>query len=383
MVLQKISYKIYIVVAFSNTMVNKSKKIAISEQISDQKENKDEEFLEILKLFAPGTSLRGALDDLLNARMGALVVIENEKTSKIVEKGFRINAKFSSQKLVELTKMDGAIILSKDLKKILHANTLLYPSLNVLTKETGTRHKAAERTAKQTGTIVIAVSERKNKITIYYKDLKYELKESSEILRRAAETLQILEKHREIYNNLIIDLNFLEITNFATTNDICYVLQRIEIIKRISVIVKKYLIELGKEGMVVSTRLKELTGNLANEEEMILKDYFGSKYSMALEMLEKMGFDFMLEISNISRLLFEDLHNRRVYPRGERFLKKTNILERYMDSLINKFGNLKRILEGNKEDFLEIFENEEYFESFNKKLNHLKKRIIDRKDIGK
>ncbi len=360
------------------------REIIISEQIPVDKEKKDKEkeFLEILKLFAPGTSLRGALDDLLSSRMGALIVIENKRTYRMIEKGFRINSKFSPQKLVELAKMDGAIILSRDMKRILYVNTLLFPSVKISTRETGTRHKAAERTAKQTGAIVMAVSERKNKITVYYKDLKYELNESSEILRRAAETLQILEKQREIYNDLIADLNFLEINNFVTINDVCNVLQRIEIMKRISGIVKRYLIELGKEGMVVSIRLKELTGNLAKEEEMILKDYFGLRFLMILDTLEKMNFDFLLEIANISRLLFEELHNKKISPRGERLLSKTDILERHLNSLINKFNNLDGILSGEPAEFLKIFENAEFFESFNKKFNHLREKIIERKDIS-
>ncbi|GAH85094.1 unnamed protein product, partial [marine sediment metagenome] len=155
----------------------------------------------------------------------------------------RINAKFSHQRLVELAKMDGAIILSKDIKKILYANTLLSPSQEIITKETGIRHKAAERTAKQANTIVIAVSERRNKISLYYKDASYELERSSEILRRAAETLQILEKQREIFNDALDNLNLQELRRVVTVNDVSGILQRLEIIKRISGVVRRYLIE--------------------------------------------------------------------------------------------------------------------------------------------
>lgn len=353
------------------------KELVISEQFSLKDVlDKEKGFLEILKIFAPGTSLRSALDDLLSARMGALVVVENDFLYKIIEKGFRISSKFSPQRLVELAKMDGAIILSEDMKKILYANALLSPSIEVQTRETGTRHKAAERTARQTGALVIAVSERKNKITIYHNDFKHELKESSEILRRAAETLQILEKQREIYNGLIANLNLLEIENLVTINDLCSVLQRFEIIKRISGIVKRYLIELGKEGMVVSMRLKELTGNISKEEEMILKDYFGSGYLITEDALEKMSFDSLLELTNISGVLFRELHDKIIYPRGERLLSKTKILERDINSLINRFENLDKILSAGNTDLREVFEGREAFDLFNKRISTLKEKIV-------
>lgn len=360
---------------------NELKELVISEQIQIESntQKKERDFLEILKILAPGTSLRLALDDLLRAKMGALIVIENDLTHKIIERGFKINSRFSPQKLVELAKMDGAIVLSRDMKKILFSNALLFPSVEVQTRETGSRHKAAERTAKQTGALVIAVSERKNKVTLYYEDLKHELKESSEILRRAAETLQILEKQREIYNSLIANLNLLEIENLVTINDLCTILQRFEIIKRISGIVKRYLIELGKEGMVVSMRLKELIGNLNKEEEMILKDYFGNGFLNIKEILEKMSFDSLLEVTNISKALFEESHDKIIFSKGERLLSKTNILEQHLTGLINRFENFDKILSASDDEFLEIFENREILNSFNKKLSSLKEKIV----IGK
>jgi diadenylate cyclase len=358
--------------------INEVTELAGSEKtlMKEDAQSKEKDFLEILKIFAPGTSLRSALDDLLGARMGALIVVENELTRLIIERGFKINSKFSPQRLVELAKMDGAIILSGNMKKILYANALLFPSIEVQTKETGTRHKAAERTAKQTGALVIAVSERKNKITIYCGELKHELKESSEILRRAAETLQILEKQREVYNNLIANLNLLEIENFVTMNDLCSVLQRLEIIKRISGIVKKYLIELGKEGMVVSMRLKELTGSLSKEEEMILKDYFESEYLDMGEALEKMSFDSLLEVSNISKMLFGEMQEKVICPKGLRLLSKIKMPEDYFNKLTEKYENLDKILSLDEKELIELFESKELFDSFNKRFSSLKEKIV-------
>ena len=333
------------------------------------------DFLDVLKMVAPGTSLRVALDDFLNAKMGALIVLDNGNLGDIVEGGFRVNTKFSSQKLVELAKMDGAIILSKDAKEIINVNTLLFPSIAIPTKETGTRHKAGERTAKQAKTVAIVVSERKNKISVYYGDASYRLERSSEVLRRASETLQILEKQRDIYDELLSNLNSLELRRHSTINDVCGVLQRIEIIKRISEVVERYLIELGKEGIIVKMRLKELMSGLSKEEESILKDYFGQNHSSSLEILEKMDFDFLLEPMNISRLLFEETHDKNVSPNGLRLLGKTNLLERYVDLLVGNFENLSEILSASNEELMEVLGSEAMLSFFREEIYNLKEKV--------
>ncbi|MCR4327867.1 MAG: DNA integrity scanning diadenylate cyclase DisA [Nanoarchaeota archaeon] len=347
--------------------------LPFSKEIPEGEAEKD--FMNVLRMVAPGTSLRVALDDFLNAKMGALIVLDNGNLGEIVEGGFTVNTKFSAQKLVELAKMDGAIILSKDAKDILRVNALLFTDISINTKETGTRHKAAERTAKQAKTIVLAVSERKNKISIYYGDSSYQLQRSSEVLRRASETLQILEKQRDIFDEYLMDLNSLELRKHSTINDVCLVLQRVEIMKRISDMVQRLLIELGKEGMVVKMRLKELTGGLQKEEELILKDYFGSNHSSSLDLLEKMDFDFLLEPLNISRLLFEELHDKNVSPKGIRLLGKTNLLERYIDLLIGNFENFSDILSATNEDILRVLGSESMLAFFKEEIYNLKEKV--------
>ncbi|NCO17951.1 DNA integrity scanning protein DisA [Candidatus Pacearchaeota archaeon CG09_land_8_20_14_0_10_30_9] len=333
------------------------------------------DFVDVLRMVAPGTSLRVALDDFLNAKMGALIVFDNGNLESIIEGGFRVNTKFSAQKLVELAKMDGAIILSRDGKDIVNVNTLLFTDISIYTKETGTRHKAAERTAKQAKTLVIAVSERKNKISLYYGDSSYQLQRSSEVLRRASETLQILEKQRDVFNELLLDLNSLELRRHSTVNDVCMVLQRVEIMKRISDVVQRYLIELGKEGIIVKMRLKELMGGLQKEEELILKDYFGLSHSSSLEILEKMDFDFLLEPMNLSRLLFEELHDKNISPKGIRLLGKTNLIERYVDLLVGNFENLSQLLIASNEELLELLGSEAMLTFFREEIYNLKEKI--------
>ena len=337
------------------------------------------DIVDLLKLFAPGTSIRASLEDLMRARMGALIVVDKGSLLSIVEGGFKVNSKFSQQKLVELAKMDGAIILSEDMKKILYVNTLLSPDIHINTKETGTRHKAAERTAKQMKTIVMAVSERKNKITLYWGGLRYELEESSEILRRATETLQILENQKEILDELFANLNLLEMGDIVTMSAVCEVLQRLEMIRRISEIVKRYLIELGKEGIIVSMRLKELIKNLGKERELVLKDYFDLNYLDMDDSLKNLNFDFLLETGNLSKTLFGEIHDERITPRGIRFLSKTNLPEQEFSLIFNSFINLNDLFKTDRESLLKILKEEKIVDSLEKDLVNLKKKIIEGK----
>ncbi len=351
----------------------------ISKNISKSAVQGEKEFFDILKLFSPGTAIRSALDDILKAQMGALIAIDKEGLFNIVEGGFRLNSKFSSQKLVELAKMDGAIILSKDMKKILYANTLLFPNVHLQTKETGTRHKAAERTARHVNAITIAVSERKNKITIYYKNLKHELEKSSEILRRATETLQIMEKQKETLDDLLMSLNISEISDTTTISEICDVLQSIEVISRISDIVRRYLIELGREGIIVSMRLKELTKNLNKEKEMIIEDYFNSNKKNIDEEIKSINFDSLLETSSLPNLLFGEAHSKSISPRGIRILSKINLNEKERNSLLNNFKTLSEILNSDKENFEKIFQNIKDAKLFLQDLDNIREKIL----IGK
>lgn len=344
-----------------------------SETVNIEVEQKD--FFDVLKMVAPGTSIRAALDDLLNAEMGALIVIDNGNVSKVVEKGFKIYSKFSPQKLIELAKMDGAIVISKNVKKILYGNAFLFPNPEISTRETGTRHKAAERTAKQTGAIVVAISERKKKITLYYGDKRHELKKSSEVLRRASENMHILEKQRESLNEVLLDLNVLELQRMVTINDVSKVVQNFEVMKRISDAIRKYLIELGKEGMIVGSRLKSLTRGLDKEEDLIFKDYFGQKVSDVRKIIDEMDLDSLLEISNLSEALFDEVSDRKISPRGLRILKKTNIPDRYIDSLVAQFGSLDKIISATYDDLIRVFQDEGMIDFFKEEMYGLREKI--------
>jgi diadenylate cyclase len=335
-------------------------------------------FLEVLGKLSPGKSLRTALDDILEGETGALIVVDCPQLRSIMDGGFRINCKFTSQKLAELAKMDGAIVLSDDLKKILLANVLLVPDNKIPTNETGTRHKAAERTAKHTGTIVVAVSERRSKITLFYEDKKYILENSENILRRATETLNILEKQREIFDDILKNLNVLEITKLVSVADVCSVLQRIEVITKMMDTMKRYLTELGNQGIIIRMRIREIFKGIENLEESILRDY-STKPQNVKKVLSGITFDGVIDTESLSRMIFEASPDTQINPKGFRLLEKLNLTEREIKGLINHFENLSSIIEASEEDLSKVLRGKS--QSFKKELENLREQILMGKKI--
>ena len=305
----------------------------------------EEEFSAILKLVAPGTNLRAALDGVLKAQKGALIVVEDEYLAPILEGGFKIDVGFTQQRLVELAKMDGAIVLSKDMRKINYVNVLLAPDNRIATNETGIRHKTAERVAKQAGTLVIAISERKHEINLFYKNVKYPLVNTGELLRKANENIQLLEKQRELFDKYIGKLNFFEMRNYPSLNQAIQVIQKGYLIQKIAENLDKYTIELGKEGALLKLRLKELLKDVGEETDLVIKDYTQFNLKRSKTLLEDLDYDEILDDSHLLRILgYEELMPPIPAVKGWRILSKTSLHEAEVAQLINEAGSLGQSL---------------------------------------
>ena len=203
--------------------------------------------MEILKLIAPGTPLREGLDNILKAKTGALIIVgDSKEVLDIVDGGFKIDENYTPSRLYELAKMDGAIVLSKDLKRILFANAQIIPSSKIPTEETGTRHKTAERTAKQTGELVISISQRRNIITVYKGDFRYTIEDTAKIVTRANQALQTLENYKRVFDTKLKVLNEYEFNDIVTLDNVITCIQRAEMVIKIAEQVKKSIIELRK-----------------------------------------------------------------------------------------------------------------------------------------
>tara|TARA_Y100000310_G_C20701337_1_gene830230 strand:+ start:6977 stop:8059 length:1083 start_codon:yes stop_codon:yes gene_type:complete len=334
--------------------------------------------LDILKKLSPGTSLREGVNEIVNGKMGAIILINNSSTLNLFEGGFKVNCKFTSKRLAELAKMDGGIVLSEDFKKILYVNTLFVPDRNLTTNETGTRHQAAERMAKQTNGLVIAVSERKGDITVYYGNSKYVLQNTEDLLRKATETLRILEKQREVFDELLMNLNVLEVTSLVSIADICSILQRLEMIKKMAHIINEYIVELGREGIIVRMRIREVTKGIEKKQDAIIKDYL-EKSSKARNFFNNLSFDGLLDAENIAHLLFGDSSETKIVPKGYRILSKTSLNNSEIEELIRFFKNLDEILNADEEKLKDILKN--HTKSFKEEFMVLREQIMLGKKI--
>jgi len=334
--------------------------------------------LDILKKLSPGTALREGLNDIVKGNLGAIILISNPQAINVFEGGFRVSCKFSAKRLSELAKLDGGIVLSEDFKKILYVNTLFVPDRGINTDETGTRHQAAERTAKQTGGIVLAVSERRGTITVYYRNLRYVLQNTEDLLRRATETLQILEKQRDVFDELIVNLNVLEITDLISIADVCTILQRLEMIRKMANIINEYIVELGREGIIVRMRMREVTKGIEKTRDLIIGDYL-QKSEKVKQFFDNLSFEGLLDAENIAHLLFGDSHEKRIIPKGYRILNKTSLNEGEVRLLIDNFKNLTGILNADEMDLQRVLKN--VSNSFREDIIKLREQIMIGKKI--
>tara|TARA_Y100000310_G_scaffold337314_1_gene424096 strand:- start:183 stop:1232 length:1050 start_codon:yes stop_codon:yes gene_type:complete len=332
--------------------------------------------LEILKKISAGTELRNAINDIVHGGLGAIIVISNPKIYDCFQGGFKVDCEFTSRRLVELAKMDGAIILSSDFKRILYANTLLTPNTNLQSYETGIRHQAGERTAKETNSLVIVVSQRRGETSIYNSNYKYLLQPTEDLLRRATENLQILEKQREIFNELLINLNILELTSLVSIGDICKILQRIEMIKKMTKIVNEQVIELGEDGIILKMRMKEVIRGIDQEDELIIKDYIKNN-ELSNKFLSSLNFEEILDIEKIASNLFNQPQDQTIRSSGYRILSKTTLNKEVIESLIREFQTLEQIINADYQLLINILGTN--VEKFHKEISHLREQIL----IGK
>lgn len=342
---------------------------------------KEKTFLDFLKLVSPGTSLRIVIDDILRSNLGAMIVFNSPElqNGNIYEGGFRINEQFTAQKLFELCKMDGAIIVSHDLKKILNANVTMNPETNIRSIETGTRHKAAERTARQAQTFVIAVSERRRKTTLYYHSFRYHLKSTEELIRNITSNLQILEKQKEILNEHFSNLNILEMSELVSASDVCKVIQRSEMIIKISETIKRDFTELGKEGNIMHMRYREILRGIEKSENEVLRDYSDIPLKRAKTLLTNLTFIGLLDTESISRLILEKPEEEAISPKGYRFLSHLTLSAKETAQIIKTNNNLNNILKAETASLEPILKNRS--SQIHEEIRNLREQIINGKTI--
>jgi len=329
-------------------------------------ERSDDDLLRAtLAAVAPGTELRDGLERILRGRTGALIVLGNDRlVESLSSGGFPLDIDFSAQRLRELSKMDGAVVLDRDGTRILRANTQLVPDPGIETQESGTRHRTAQRIAVQTGYPVVSVSQSMRIIQLYVGWRRHVVEDSASILSKANQALQTLERYTSRLDEVTGTLSALEIEDLVTVRDVASVVQRLEMVRRISEEITGYAVELGTDGRLLGMQLEELTGGLGNDRELVIRDYLWVTKSdrtmeQALEQLVLLSSTELLDLAAPARAMgftvVGDSLDSAVSPRGYRLLSKVPRLPgAIVDRLVEHFDSLQRLLSANLEDLMDV-----------------------------
>ncbi|RIK11040.1 MAG: DNA integrity scanning protein DisA [Acidobacteria bacterium] len=330
-------------------------------------ERTDEELLRAtLAAVAPGTDLRDGLERVLRGRTGELVVLGNDRGVEAMSSGgFELDVEFSATRLRELAKMDGAVVLNRDGTRILRAATQLLPDPTIETRESGTRHRTAERVAKQTQLPVISVSQSMSIIALYVGAQRHVLQPRTQLLALANQALQTLERYRARLDEVTATLSALEIEDLVTVREVASVLQRLEMVARISDEIEQYVVELGIDGRLVGLQLEELTGGIGRDRELVIRDYASAAEAIrepadVLEALAGLDGAELLDLVAVARALGitvvgDGMDHQNLSPSGYRLLHRIPRLPgAIVERLVEHFGSFQALLSAGLEELMEV-----------------------------
>lgn len=309
---------------------------------------------------APGTVLREGLERILRGRTGALIVFGHDRVVESISTGgFALDVPFSATGVRELAKMDGAIILDRDANRILRAAVHLMPDPSIETDESGTRHRTADRVARQTGVPVISVSQSMQIIALYVGAMRHVLEDAGAILSRANQALATLERYKLRLDEVSGSLSALEIEDLVTVRDVASVMQRLEMVTRIHSEIEDYVLELGTDGRLLSLQLEELITGVDAERDLVVRDYSPMHHgdpdpTRVLEALGRLSPTELVDVGSVATAAglggLEHL-DLAMSPRGYRLLARVPRLPgAVVERLIDHFGSLQKLLAATIDD---------------------------------
>ncbi|SCK58653.1 diadenylate cyclase [Streptomyces sp. WMMB 714] len=316
-----------------------------------------------LSAVAPGTALRDGLERVLRGNTGGLILLGMDKNVEpLCTGGFVLDVDFTATRLRELCKLDGALIIDRDITKIVRAGVQLVPDASIPTEETGTRHRTAQRVSIQTGYPVVSVSQSMRLIALYVDGQRRVLEDSAAILSRANQALATLERYKLRLDEVAGTLSALEIEDLVTVRDVSAVAQRLEMVRRIATEIAEYVVELGTDGRLLSLQLDELIAGVEPERDLVARDYVpepsgrrSRTVGEALNELDRLSHSELLELPTVARALgysgAPETLDSAVSPRGYRLLAKVPRLPgTVIERLVEHFGGLQKLLAASVDD---------------------------------
>jgi diadenylate cyclase len=324
------------------------------DELQELSDRQDPRLLRALDMVAPGTSLREGVDNIVHSRSGGLIVIgDPEDISFLFSGGIRLDVDYTPGLLYQVAKMDGAIVLNPEATNIAWANVQLMPDPTILSTETGTRHRTAERVSKQTTALVIAISQRREVVSLYVEGTKYILQDIPAVLAKANQGLATLDKYRARLDQVSSRLTALEFEGGGVLYDVLAVLQRAEMVTRMAVEVERYIVELGTEGRLIEMQLEETMVGVAADRTALVRDYSVEDSEENLQAvvgtLARLPHQDVLDFGRLAELLGYDRKMNTfdfpVAPRGYRVLGRIPRLPRLVvQKIIQEFGGLEEVL---------------------------------------
>src|ERR687885_251179 len=327
------------------------------EELTELEARQEPRLVKALEMVAPGTAVREGIDNIVHARTGGLIVIgDPDELSFLFSGGIKLDIDYPPALLYQLAKKEGAIALNGKATRIAWCNVQLMPDPTILSSETGTRHRTAERVSKQTDALVIAVSQRRDVVSLYVDGAKYILEEIPAVLAKANQALATLDKYRSRLDQVSTRLTALEFEGGVTLHDVLTVLQRAEMVTRMAVEIERYIVELGAEGRLIEMQLEETLVGVAADKSALVRDYLEEPteegFAMVLDSLARIPHQDLLDFGRLAELLGYDRKlnplDHPVSPRGSRILGRIPRLPKMVvQSIVREFSGLDEILAAN------------------------------------
>lgn len=324
------------------------------EELAELEARQEPRLVKALEMVAPGTALRAGIDNIVHARTGALIIMgDTDELAFLFSGGIRLDVDYSPAILYQLAKMDGAIAINGNATKVASANVQLMPDPTILSSESGTRHRTAERVSKQTDALVIAISQRREVVSLYVDGAKYILEEIPTVLAKANQALQTLDKYRSRLDQVSTRLTALEFEGGVTLHDVLTVMQRAEMVTRMAVEIERYIVELGTEGRLIEMQLEETMVGVAADKAALLLDYVAEPsddaFASTLDAIARLPHPDLLDFGRLAELLGYDRKvntlDFTVSPRGHRILGRIPRLPRLVvQNIVRDLNGLDEIL---------------------------------------
>jgi len=317
--------------------------------------------LELLRRFAPGAALRTAAELIMAQGTGALILIgSGAKIDRVMSGGFRLDdAEFTAQRLAELAKMDGGIVVDEDANRILAANVHFMPDPSIATVETGTRFRTAERLARQTGAAVLAVSEETHlRAVVFSGKVQFTLQSVTELLAEANQRLQSLERIRHQFDEAVARLDRFESEGVVTVRDVIGVIQRAVVIRRIGQDLDTIAAEIGDEASLLALQAEDFEYGVIETADLVNADYQARKPrrgSTAFTKLDKLDDDDVYSSAVIADTLGFVGLDEPATPRGIRALADVPRLpDSVRDAILGRFSSYDQLVNASAERLAEV-----------------------------